>query len=54
MIDGEKQALNEYLPMSWDEMGEKYVPFTTDPVTGYAIKDTAASSISRRRGCPLG
>ena len=42
MIDGEKQALNEYLPMSWDEMGEKYVPFTTDPVTGYAIKDTGS------------
>ena len=42
VIDGEKQALNEYLPMSWDEMGEKYVPFTTDPVTGYAIKDTGS------------
>lgn len=24
--------------MSWDEMGKNYVPFTTDPVTGFAMK----------------
>ncbi|WP_133125474.1 DUF6020 family protein [Bifidobacterium parmae] len=42
VTDEEKQVLNEYLPMSWDEMARNYVPFTTDPVTGYAIKDTGS------------
>lgn len=38
VTEKEKQTLNEYLPMSWDEMGRNYVPFTADPVTGYAMK----------------
>lgn len=38
----EKQALNDYLPMTWDEMGKEYRPFSTDPVTGYMMKDTGS------------
>lgn len=37
VTDAEKRALNAYLPMTWDEMGQKYVPFTADPVTGNEI-----------------
>lgn len=54
ITDSEKLAIDGFLLNSWDELGTKYVPFISDPVTAYNVRDANKQSDFMRAWLSIG
>lgn len=54
VTDSEKLAIDEFLLNSWDELGTKYIPYISDSVTAFNVRDPRKQSDFMRAWLSIG